>query len=110
MHPRIEELDVVSSTDSIWWEDYKPLNIVMNAKISFTWKYLGRGGAAKVKKYFCHYCTLKSDNIVIPNEEQCSKWCDPESNVPCFHQTFADNTNMEEYKRMHEQLSTILAQ
>jgi len=65
---------------------------------------MGRGGTAKVKKCFCHCCTLKLDNIVIPNEEWYSKWCDPVSNVPCYHQTFADNMCMEEYKCMHEQL------
>jgi len=71
--PKIEQLNALSNPGSIWWEDYKPLNIVMNANMSFTWKFLGRGGVAKVKKYFCHCCTLKSDKIVIPNKEQCSK-------------------------------------
>jgi len=59
-----------------------------------------------VKYFFCHCCTLKSDNIVIPNEERCSKWCDPELNSNCF----ADNMNMEEYRFVHEQMGTILAQ
>jgi len=33
-----------------------------------------------------------------------------QSQTPCYHQTFANNTNMEEYRRIHEQLGTILAQ
>jgi len=111
MHPRLEQLDALANPGNIWWKNYKPLDIVMNADMYFTWKYLGRGGAAKVKKYFCHCCTLKSEHIVIPNEERCSKWCDPESNdLPFYHQTFANNTNMQEYKHVHEQLGNILAQ
>jgi len=102
---------IVNPVDGTWWDDYKPVDIVMNTDMSFTWKYLGRGGAAKVKKHFCHCCTLTSDNIVTANVERCTKWCNPNfPHVPCYHQTFANNTNMEEYRRIHEQLGTILAQ
>jgi len=34
----------------------------------------------------------------------------PESNLPCYHQTFANNTNLQEYKRLHEQLGNVLVQ
>jgi len=69
MCPRLQQLDAKANPGSVWWQDYKPLDIVMNANMLFTWKHLGRGGAAKVKKYFCHCCTLKSENIAISNEE-----------------------------------------
>ncbi len=109
-HPRLEKFDALAMPGTVWWNDYQPLDIVMNTDMSFTWKYLGRGGAAKVKKYFCHCCTLKSENIVVPNDKRCSKWCDLNSPLPCYHQTFANNTNMEEYRRIHQQLGTILTQ
>jgi len=110
MRPRLEKLDALANPGTVWCDEYMPLDIVMNTDMSFTWKYLGRGGAAKVKKYFCHCCTLKSDNIVVANNDQCSKWCDPEfPHVPCYHQTFANNMNME-YKHVHQQLGTILEQ
>jgi len=40
MCPRIEQLDALFSLGSIWWEEYKPLNIIMNANISFIWKWV----------------------------------------------------------------------
>ncbi len=110
MWPRLEQLEALGKEGANWWEDYKPLQVVHNSDLSLMWKYRERGGAAKVKKFFCHCCTLKSDNIVTPNNEKCLKWCDPESDLPCYHQTFADNTNLEEYRRLHEQLGDILAQ
>jgi len=96
MHPRLELVDALANPGTVWGNNYKPLDIVMNTDMSFTWKYLGKGGAVKVKKYFCHCCTLKSEKIVLPNEQQCSKWCNLESHLLCFHQMFANNTNMAE--------------
>ncbi len=110
MHPRLEMLDAFANPGTVWGDNYKPLDIVMNTDMSFTWKYLGRGGAAKVKKYFCYCCTLKSENMVIHNEEQCSKWCSLDSDVPCYHQTVANNMNMEEFACIHQQLGGILTQ
>jgi len=53
---------------------------------------------------------LKSNDIVKPNTERCLKWCNPNSNSPCYHQLFANNTNLEEYRRLHAQLGDVLAQ
>jgi len=65
-----------------WWGNSKPLEIVHNYDLSLMWKYRECGGAVKVKKYFCHCCTLKLEDIVTPNEQACLKWCNPESNQP----------------------------
>ena len=74
MRPRLELFDAIANpVDGTWWDDYKPVDIVMNTDMSFTWKYLGRGGASKVKKHFCHCCTLTSNNIVTANVECCTK-------------------------------------
>jgi len=110
MWPRLESLEAMGKEDAQWWGDYKPLEIVHNSDLSLMWKYQECGGAAKVKKYFCHCCTLKSNNIVTQNEQPCLKWCNPDSNLPCYHQTFANNTNLQEYKKLHEQLGNVLAQ
>jgi len=41
MCPRLQQLDALANPGSVWWQDYKPLDIVMNANMSFTGKYLG---------------------------------------------------------------------
>jgi len=38
------------------------------------------------------------------------KWCGPDSNSPCYHQTFTNNTNLQEYWQLHEQLGNVLEQ
>jgi len=110
MRPQLEHLEAMGKEGVKWWGDYKHLQIVHNSDLSLMWKYRERGGAAKVKKYFCHCCTLKSDDIVKANEQKCLKWCDPDLNCPCYHQTFANNTNLQEYRQLHQQLGNVLAQ
>jgi len=72
MRPRLEQLEALGKEGANWWEDYKPLQVVHNSDLSLMWKYRERGGAAKVKKYCCHCCTLKSDDIVTPNDKNVS--------------------------------------
>jgi len=43
MRPRLELLDTIANPGFLWWDNYKPVDIVMNTDMSFTWKYLGRG-------------------------------------------------------------------
>jgi len=38
------------------------------------------------------------------------RWYHLDSEQPCYHQTFVNNTNMEEYKWIHQQMGDILAQ
>jgi len=64
----------------------------------------------KSKNIFVIVALLKSEDIVTPNEQPCLKWCNPDSNLPCYHQTFANNTNLQEYKRLYEQLGNVHAQ
>jgi len=41
------------------WGYYNPMEIVHNLDLSLMWKYKEYGSTAKVKKYFCHYCTFE---------------------------------------------------
>ena len=62
-------------------------NVCSNLKAS--WTGLKRGGACKVKKYFCHCCTITSNLAATRNPTKCSRWC---SGRPddwcCYHMTF----------------------
>jgi len=48
MCPRLELMDALANLGTVWGNNYKPLDIVMNTDMLFMWKYLGKGGAAKV--------------------------------------------------------------
>jgi hypothetical protein len=55
------------------------------------WKSLKRGGAAKVKTYFCRCCACTSDTIERPRQEalRCKK-CVDEGRSKCFHWDVGD--------------------
>jgi hypothetical protein len=55
------------------------------------WKSLKRGGAAKVKTYFCRCCACTSDNIERPRQGalRCGK-CLDEGRSKCFHWDVGD--------------------
>ena len=48
--------------------EWKPINFSNPADMAAIQKVLGIGGAAKVWRFFCHCCSLTSQDIVTPNE------------------------------------------
>jgi hypothetical protein len=62
-------------------------NVCSDLKAS--WTGLKRGGACKVKKYFCHCCTITSDLAATSNPVKCSRWCTGRhDDWRCYHTTF----------------------
>lgn len=57
--------------------------------LSATWKGTGKGGACKVKTYFCSCCATLSADAVKWNPVRCNRWCfeRPET-FKCYHKTF----------------------
>ena len=71
--------------------DWEPINFANPADMAAIQKVLGIGGAAKVWKFFCHCCSLTSDNIVEPNENLCStcqRFQSSNSEWKCYCQPF----------------------
>ena len=55
---------------------WEPINFANPANMVVIQKVLGIGGAAKVWKFFCHCCSLTSQDIVKPNcREDACKTC-----------------------------------
>jgi hypothetical protein len=67
---------------------WKPMTMPINSDMSFTWKGLGRGGAAKVCLKPCQCCSILSEDLATKNFESCN-WCytlhGPDSTLPCYH-------------------------
>ncbi len=61
-------------------------NVCSDLKVS--WTGLKRRGECKVKKYFCHSCTVTSNLAATKNQQKCSRRCSgrPESWC-CYHTT-----------------------
>jgi hypothetical protein len=69
--------DELSDTDTSIFlgEGYKPLHMPSNADMKMHWAGIAAGGAAKRVESPCHCCAIKSDDLVRPNSEKCSSFC-----------------------------------
>lgn len=52
----------------------KPFNISSPQDMASIQKTLGKGGDAGSKNYFCHCCSIKSEDRATPNTEKCEAY------------------------------------
>jgi hypothetical protein len=68
---------------------YKSFSVASPQDVSSFWKCLKRGGAAKVKKEFCHCCSCESINICSPCKIKCER-CKSLGKEHCYHWPVGD--------------------
>ena len=52
----------------------KPFNISSSQDMELVQKKLGKGGGAGSKTYFCHCCSIKSEDRATPKTEKCESF------------------------------------
>ena len=86
------------------FRDFKPFKVASPQDISSFWKCIGRGGACKRDKDFCHCCPLKSQDVIKPNLIKCVD-CIRRDNVECYHHPVGDKKYLED---LQEQLAQMV--
>ena len=86
---------------------WKPIKFSYPCNMSAQQKALCFGGAAKVKKYFCHICACKSKNIAKPNEGNfvCSEYTTKKETNPswqCYCHPVASQEQSKRYKDLQQ--------
>jgi hypothetical protein len=67
---------------------WKPFRISEPQDMKSTPIVLDRGGAAKIKKDFCHLCHCDSHHLALPNQVPCPE-CSP-CGLLCYHHKVCD--------------------
>jgi hypothetical protein len=67
---------------------WKSFRIYEPQDMTSTQMLLDRGGAAKIKKYFCHLCHCDSHHRALPNQVLCPE-CSP-CGLLCYHHKICD--------------------
>ena len=76
-----------SDGNSLLFPQYKPIQLSLPTDKSATWKIINKGGAAKVKIFFCHCCDTTSEKIHHPNNAKCSTCVSYNNNWNCYHKS-----------------------
>lgn len=72
---------------------------------SSLWKALARGGACKIKKEFCPYCSCTSSNCARPRTIPCDD-CTATGQKSCFHYPVGDEKTYDNLQTSLDQLRT----
>ena len=80
---------------------WERLNFANPADMAAIQKCLSIGGAAKVMKFFCHCCSIESNDIVTPNasDKICSLCASKQERRPswnCYHREFCSREQQKE--------------
>jgi hypothetical protein len=83
------------------------LNVAVNLKsvntdMSASWKAIGRGGACKVRTFFCHCCATKSEDAIKANTERCPRCVEKAPSWKCYHKTFLTDSALFEGEVRHD--------
>jgi len=102
--------DFMQSTNESGIFGWEPFVVSTECDLSAQWKGLKKGGAAKVKEYFCQCCGRRSEEIHHPNPSLCDRWCfgrsNPDGTLRCYHESIVTD---EVLASMTEDLSLLQA-
>jgi hypothetical protein len=87
-------------------EGFHEIDPTATMDLSVSWKGLRKGGACKQRRFFCHCCTLESDNVHHPNDEKCQSFCSQRDDEDwlCYHHSI---TSEQQLQQMKEDISNI---
>jgi hypothetical protein len=87
---------------------YKCLEVLTNCDMAATFRGTCRGGGAKVKKMPCYCCAIHDDELVLPNQFLCVRFCqgvhDSDPNWKCYHRGMDDENNLDRWMEELEYL------
>ena len=110
-----ELFDEASKQGQQVFPGWERLNFANPADMAAIQKCLGIGGAAKVMKFFCHCCSIESNDIVTPNasDKICSSCASKQESRPswnCYHREFCSREQQKEYELALDELKKSWAQ
>lgn len=70
----------------VYLNDLQPLSVTCTTDMAAEWKLAGVGGGCKNTEMFCTLCACSSDDVHLPNEKRCSRFCeDNDDDCFCYH-------------------------